>query len=392
MRTKKSILLRMLFLSTLIVVFSFVLTFGLSGCGPSAAPEEEAGQEESSIQTEEIAEEGSNTPEETSEEITEEVEKTENSVANMEITGNINILSGLELSDGVLDSRPVAVMIENSPDSRPQSGLINADIVFEVVDEYGITRYVAIFSSRDAEIMGPVRSARIYYAEIARSFDPIYSFWGTYPDAYQAIINLDMDVLDANSDAYVPYTNSGWREKSRSDVTEHTAFMSTIGIKEDAEEFGYSLEGGQSPLNFKLDAVESERGSISDIVVDFSQSTYKVDFKFDPELNKYMKSTAGEPHIDFESKEQLSVNNVVVLITDIDGPIDQYGHMVVRTTGSHEIGEAYFFLDGNVVEGTWGRTSAFDPFEFKDKDGNTVLFNRGSTWVCMIPGIDRLMY
>ena len=388
MRTNKSILLRMLFLSTLIVIFSFVLTFSLSGCGPAASPEEEVSQEESA-QTEETTEESEDTSVETSEEVTEE---TERSVANMEITGNINILSGLELSDEVLSSRPVAVMIENSPDSRPQSGLINADIVFEVVDEYGITRYVAIFSSKDAEIMGPVRSARIYYAEIARSFDPIYTFWGTYPDAYEVIKNLDMDVLDANSDAYVPYTNSGWRDKSRSDVTEHTAFMSTLGIKEDAGEFGYSLEGGQSPMNFKLDAVDSERGNISDITVDFSHDKYIVDFKYDPELNIYLKSLAGEPHIDFESKEQLSVNNVIVLLTDIDGPIDQYGHMVVRTTGSHELGEAYFFMDGDVVEGTWGRTSAFDPFEFKDKDGNTVLFNRGSTWVCMIPGIDRLMY
>ena len=388
MRTNKSILLRMLFLSTLIVVFSFVLTFSLSGCGPAASTEEEVSQEES-VQTEEIAEETGDTPAETSEEVTEEAEEAESSVANMEITGNINILSGLELSDEVLNSRPVAVMIENSPDSRPQSGIINADIVFEVVDEYGITRYVAIFSSKDAEIMGPVRSARIYYAEIARSFDPIYSFWGTYPDAYQSIINLDMDVLDANSDAYVPYTNSGWRDKSRSNVTEHTAFMSTLGIKEDAEEIGYSLEGGQSPMNFKLDAVDSERGSISDITVDFSHDKYAVDFEYDPELNIYLKSLAGEPHIDFESKEQLSVNNVIVLITDISGPVDKDGHMEVRTTQS---GEAYFFMDGNVIEGTWGRTSAFDPFEFKDKDGNAVLFNRGSTWICMIPGIDRLMY
>ena len=378
----------MLFLSTLIIIFSFVLTFSLSGCGPAASPKEEVIQEEST-QTEEIAEESDDTPEETAEEVTEE---TESSVANMEITGNINILSGEELSDDVLNSRPVAVMIENSPDSRPQSGLINADIVFEVVDEYGITRYVAIFSSKDAEIMGPVRSARIYYAEIARSFDPIYTFWGTYPDAYEVIKKMDMDVLDANSDRYVPYTNSGWRDKTRSDITEHTAFMSTLGIKEDAEKFEYSLEGGQSPMNFKLDAVDSERGNIADITVDFSHAKYLVDFKYDTEQNIYLKSLAGEPHIDFESKEQLSINNVIVLMTDIDGPIDQYGHMVVRTTGSHELGEAYYFMDGTVTEGTWGRTSIFDPFEFKDKDGNTVLFNRGSTWICMIPGIDRLMY
>ena len=374
----------MLFLTTIIVVFSFVLTFSLSGCKSTASAKEETGQEEST-QTEETAD----ASEETS---SEEADEAESNIANMEITGNINIFSGLDLSDEVLNSRPVAVMIENSPDSRPQSGLINADIVFEVVDEYGITRYVAVFSSYDAEIMGPVRSARIYYAEIARSFDPIYSFWGTYPDAYPVIKNMDMDVLDANSDAYVPYTNSGWRDKSRSNVTEHTAFMSTMGIKEDADEFGYSLEGGQSPMNFKLDAVDSERGSITDIIVDFSQNTYRVDFEYDSGMNKYLKSTAGAPHIDYESKEQLSVNNVIVLITDIDGPIDQYGHMVVRTTGTHEIGPAYFFMDGNIVEGSWGRTSIFDPFEFKDMDGNPVLFNRGSTWVCMIQGIDRLLY
>ena len=394
MRLNKSKLVKMLFMTTVIVVFSFVLIFGLSGCNSAASTEEETSQEEST-QTEETTGENGDASEESSEEAleeAEEAEETETNLANMEITGNINILSGLDLSDEVLNSRPVAVMIENSPDSRPQSGLINADIVFEVVDEYGITRYVAVFSSYEAEIMGPVRSARIYYAEIARSFDPIYSFWGTYPDAYPVIKKMDMDVLDANSDAYVPYTNSGWRDKSRSNVTEHTAFMSTMGIKEDAAEFGYSLEGGQSPMNFKLDAVDSERGSINDIIVDFSQNTYRVDFKYDPGMNKYLKSTAGEPQIDYESKEQLSLNNVIVLITDIEGPIDQYGHMVVRTWGTHEIGPAYFFMDGNVVEGSWGRTSIFDPFEFKDMDGNPVLFNRGSTWICMIQGIDRLMY
>ena len=382
----------MLFLSTLILVFSFVLTFSLSGCGPAASPEEEVTQEEST-QIEEITEESDDTPEETSGEVTEETEESESSVANMEITGNINMLSGEELSDDVLNSRPIAVMIENHPASRPHSGLINADIVFEVVDEGGVTRYVAVFSSNEAEIMGPVRSARIYYAEIAWSFDPIYTFWGTYNDLYPVIKKMDMDVLDANGNNYdVPYTASGWRDYSRSSITEHTAFMSTMGIKEDARKFGYSLEGGQSPMNFKFDAAESERGNISDIVVDFSQNTWRVDFKYDPILNKYLKSLAGEPHIDFESKKQLSVNNVIVLMTDIDGPIDQFGHMAVRTTGSHELGEAYYFMDGNVIEGTWGRTNAFDPFEFKDNNGNKILFNRGSTWVCMIPGIDRLMY
>jgi len=367
-----------------------VSVFILPGCSTSQQPV----QEETPVQEEEAEEETQETAEEQGEavEVEEAEEEAGGSIADLEIKGNINILNGFELSDTVSDDRPVAVMVENSPPARPQSGLINADIVFEVVDEYNITRYIAVFSSKEADIIGAVRSARIYYAEIARSLDPIYVFWGTYDDAYPVLKKMDMDALDANSDVHFPYTNAGWRDYSRSDISWSTAFINTQGIKEDAIESGYSLEGGQSPMRFKIDAVESERGSITDININISIAEYIIDFKYNKDKNNYSKFTAGTPHIDFDSGEQINVNNIIVLVTNIDGPIDQYGHMVVRTIGTHEIGEAYYFLDGNVIEGTWGRSSIFDPFEFRDLDGNPVLFNRGSTWVCMIPDSTRLSY
>ncbi len=316
----------------------------------------------------------------------------EDKVRGTEIIGDINILSGLEISDTVNNSRPVAVMVENSPDSRPQSGLINADIVFEVVDEGGVTRYVAVFSSNDADIIGPVRSARIYYAEIARSFDPIYTFWGTYPECFDAIKTMDMDVLDANQMGIVPSTDSGWRDYNRSSITEHTAFMSIDGIMEDASGAGYSLDGGQSPLRFKIDAVDSEKGDISDVSINFSSEGYKVDFAYDSESNEYLKYIAGSAHKDYDTGKQISVNNVIVMITNIDGPIDEAGHMVVRTTGTSDNGKAFFFMDGNVIEGTWERNSIFEPFTFRDGEGSVVLFNRGSTWVSMIQSEDRVSY
>ena len=329
------------------------------------------------------------------EEITEEEpaeDEDEDKITGMEITGNINLLSGLEISDTVKNSRPLAIMVENSPDSRPQSGLIYADIVYEVVDEGGVTRYVVVYSSHEAEIIGPVRSARIYYAEIARGFDPIYTFWGTYPEGYDAIKTMDMDLLDGNSDAYVPYTSSGWRDTSRSNITEHTAFMSTVKLREDASKFEYSLEGGQSPLRFKIDAVDSDRGDTADITINFSHDTYRVDFEYDRANNNYLKSVAGSPHKDYETGRQLAVNNVIVMITDIEGPIDAAGHMVVRTTGTSDTGKAFFFLDGNVIEGTWERATIFDPFKYKDSEGNLMLFNRGSTWVALIQDTSRLEY
>lgn len=366
---------KILLFSFLVVVLIFTVIF--TGCKTGKTSEEEP-----------IAEE--------TDEISEEVEDDsgkkidEDKIAGMEITGNINIFSGLEISDEVWNSRPIAVMIENSPDSRPQSGLIYADMVFEVVDEGGVTRYVAVYSSYDADITGPVRSARAYYAEIARSFDPIYAFWGTYPEGYDIIRKLDMDVLDGNSDV-IAYAKSGWRDYSRSNITEHTAFMSTIKLKEEAADYGYSLKGGQSPLRFKIDAVNSDKGDISDITINFSYDSYRVDFEYNRENNNYLKFTGGTPHTDYETGSQIAVNNVIVMITDIEGPINQWGHMAVRTTGTSDIGKAFFFMDGNVIEGTWERTSAFDPFKYKD-DGNIVLFNRGSTWVALIQDTNRLTY
>lgn len=308
------------------------------------------------------------------------------------ILGNINILSGYELSAEVQNGRPLAVMVQNAPNARPQSGLIYADIVMETVVEYGITRFVAFFSSKDAPIIGPVRSARIYYAELARSFDPIYSFWGTYHDAYGIIASMDMDIFDAHNRSYVPHTSAGWRDPSRNTTIEHTAFIDTYGIKKDSERIGYSLEGGQSPLLFKVDADASNRGDISEITVNFSSQSFKAGFTYEEGTNKYLRSMAGEPHVDFETGQQIAVNNVVVLITDIEGPFSSAGHMMVRTTGSHEEGKAYYFIDGHAIEGSWARNSILEPFEFRNAHNEPILFNRGATWICMVHSLDRLLF
>ncbi len=363
-----------------IIIFSFTAAFFVIGCkGKDEVVEETVAAELVEEEKEEIKE------------IEDGPEKKEDTSLQL-VTGDINMLSGLEISGEVKNGRPLAIMVQNSPQARPHSGLIFADIVFEAVAESGVTRFVALYSSYDAKIIGPVRSARLYFAEIARAFDPIYTFWGTYPDAYTAIKNMDMDVFDANSTAYVAYTGAGWREPSRNSALEHTAFIDTYGIKQDSESIGYSLEGGQSAMIFKVDAHESKRGNIDEITVDFSTKSYKAGFSYDINTNNYFRYLAEEPHVDYETGEQISINNIVALITDIEGPISSAGHMKVRTTGTPEEGRAYYFMDGNVIPGTWARSSIFEPFEFTDENGNPILFNRGATWVCIVQSIDRVLF
>lgn len=368
------------------LVLVLALTMGFAGCKKQQAVETTIQEETTAVQSE--------TSSDTSDQTTLE---TDSKINDLEITGNINILSGLEISDKVLNSRPFAIMVENTPDARPQSGLINADVVFEVVDEYGITRFVAVFSSYDSDLVGPVRSARPYYAEIARSFDPVYVFWGTAPIFYKVIENLGLDYLSplgdqsGNSSIAANFVDGNGVDSKRdsSRVAPHNAYMFTPKMKELASKQGYKLEGGQSSFHFKLDAPEPDRGDISKITIDYSIPQYKSLFEYDSKNNNYVKSVAGSPSLDRESGEQIAVNNVIVMVTDIKNSGDSSGHMIVRTT---QEGEAFYFFDGKVVEGTWSRSSALDPFTFKDKDGNVVLFNRGHTWVGVISGIDRVDY
>jgi hypothetical protein len=378
-------------LAVSMLVLVLVLSTGFIGCKAKAGADTTAAAVSAAEET---------AAEQTAAAETTAAETTEEGPNPNEITGNINILTGQEISDSVLNSRPFAVMVENAPDARPQSGIINADVIFEVVDEGGVTRLVNIFSSKEPDLVGPVRSTRPYYAEIARSFDPVIVFWGTAPEFYIIVANLGLDYLSplgdgtGNSSVTANFVDPGSGEgkdaiRDATRVAPHNAYVRLPRMKEIAADIGYSLEGGQSPFKFKEDAPEGDRGDISDISIDFSAAAYKVDYKYDSTTNTYFRSSGGKPSLDRESGDQMAFNNVIVLFTDIKNSGDEAGHMLIRTT---QTGDAYYFIDGKVIEGTWGRNSALEPFSFKDKDGKTILVNRGQTYVSMVSGIEQLTY
>src|SRR4030042_20020 len=250
-------------------------------------------------------------------------------------------------------TRPVAVMVENSFAARPQSGLNLADEVFEVVDEYGITRFVAIYNSNDAPVVGPVRSSRPYYAEIARGFDPIYAFFGTYPECYKVIEDMGMYVLSAMSDSSGNSSITGqapyWRDWNRSSIQDHIDFST----------HAYAPRG------------------------------FNIDYTYNKDGNYYLRYMGGRAHKDYNTGGQITVKNVVVMVTDIMGPLDNYGILVCRTTAS---GTAFIFQDGKAISGTWQRGSVYELFIFRDSAGNSVSFNGGSTWIAVVQGTEKVSF
>jgi len=306
--------------------------------------------------------------------------------------------------------RPLAVMIENTPDARPQSGLSDADIVFEAIAEGGVTRFMGIFycgvQTFDTTL-APIRSARTYFIDYASGFNyPLYTHVGgaNLPGPANALGQLSdygwvgENNLNQFSIGYPTFVRDYNRIPGKEIATEHTMVTSTEKLWAVAEERGWTNTPPKRLQNskmipqgdwwdnydgWKFEDTPSEQGTVSTISYEFwtGYDAYGVTWNFDSQSGQYKRVLAGEPHIDMNNDEQITAANVVVLLTKETGPIDELKHMLYQTTGS---GDALIFKNGRVIEGAWSKKSRTDELQFLDEKGKPVEMARGLTWISVV--------
>lgn len=269
--------------------------------------------------------------------------------------------------------RPIAVIIENHPAARPQSGLEDACTIYETLAEGGITRFLAIYTHKDCKNIGPVRSVRDYFAEIAKGYDAMLAHCGGSPTGYSTVKELHVADLDefANSDAY-------WRAKSRN--RPHNLYTSTENLRKRAAQKKFDSEANFESFKFKDDISIQERPDETYVEIDFSTPKFKVKYEYDKEKNSYARFMGGLPHKDSNSGEQLQAKNVLVQITSIR-VVDKKERVKIGTLGN---GTAYAFLDGKVTKGKWVRENPTSTIKFYDESGKEIKLNRGQTWIEII--------
>lgn len=278
--------------------------------------------------------------------------------------------------------RPVAVMIENHPEARPQSGLGDACLVFEALAEGGITRFMALFYHREADTIGPVRSARDYYAELASGYNAIYAHVGGSPSAYGAIQSLGVDNLDefANKLAY-------WRSKDRR--APHNLYTSTQNLYRRAREKGYAIDTAARPLfEFGEGAPEAERPQTATVEIDFSTPQFKVRYEYDPQENVYWRFHGNKAHIQKDSGNQIKTKNVIIMITSVVAR-DSLGRLQINTVGE---GEAWIFRDGQRITGRWLRSSVGGKIYILDENDEDIPLNVGPSWVGLVDSPGKVTY
>ncbi len=307
--------------------------------------------------------------------------------------------------------RPLGIMVENHKEARPQSGLSSADIVYEVVAEGGITRFLAIYFCQNAAYVGPVRSARIYFVRFLEGYGqyPLYAHVGGAntdgpADALGYIGELGWSSYNDLNQFSVPFPYF-WRdyERLKNVATEHTVYTSTKKLWQYAkdkreltnvDDQGVRWDKGFSPWKFEDDAKAADRGKV--IKIDFGfwdnlASDFSVVWSYNAKTNSYKRTNGGSPHIDKNTGKQLEAKNIAVMFTKESPANDGYegGHLLYKNVGS---GDLLFFKNGQAIKGTWSKETEEDNIKFFDNSDKEISIVRGQVFVEVLPIGNKVNY
>lgn len=287
-------------------------------------------------------------------------------------------LTGLPVDPSV-NQRPVtAIMIENSLDARPQSGLDQAGVVFEAIAEGGVTRFMALFQDTQPDYLGPVRSARPYYIQWALGFDAGYAHVGGSPDGLADIKSWNVRDLDQ-------FYNSGAYQRISSRYAPHNVYTSIAQLNTVEQRKGYTSSTFTGFARKK--EAPSKAPTATSINMTFSGPYYNSHYDYDPTTNSYKRSEAGSPHMEADkngTQTQISPKVVIAMVVpESRGALDATGayYSNYNPIGS---GPVTVFQDGVATTGTWSKASNTAPLTFSDASGKPLALNPGQTWVSAI--------
>jgi len=281
-------------------------------------------------------------------------------------------LTGKEISEP--DSkRPVtAVMIENSPEARPQSGLAEAGVVFESVAEGGITRFLALYQEDKPGVIGPVRSVRPHYASLVAPFDAGLAHVGGSEIPLKKLRSGKIRDLDQffNPESYRRATDR---------FAPHNVYTSTSELDALNKKKNYKDSDFLEWAHLKK-AVAAEKPNAKTISVPVSTGLFAVDYTWNKIKNEYVRSQGGATHTDRE-KGAITPEAVIVM---------QVPHDVIRDSNGYSYpdvntkGKAWLFQNGTVKQMKWSKKDDKSMIQFTDSEGEAVKLRPGRLWVTLI--------
>ncbi len=318
-----------------------------------------------------------------------------------EIPENINTLTGLaDLSDSAIGGRPIAIMVENSPAARPQWGITTPDIVIEGVAEGGITRMMWVYADIEdiPNKVGPIRSARHDFVELARGMNAIFVHWGGSDGSkvglnlgYQAIRNLGVNNIDGKAYEGTYF----FRDTTRPVSSEHRGYATQNSIRNAIAGLKYSTKQTTSdwqPYDILLSGEKlpwgnrDVTGPCSEISVTFATG-YMHTFKYNPKEKSYTNYLNNKVMTDGNNGAEMAVENVIVLYVPVSTLNTKEGHKEWNFEVTN--GEGFYVSNGIGQKIYWSKSGKDAPLKLKSFDGKELVVNNGQAWIGIVPEGNR---
>jgi hypothetical protein len=286
------------------------------------------------------------------------------------------------------DKRPIAVMVENHVDARPQSGLQDADILYEAMAEGGITRFMAVYLTGAPTTIGPVRSARKHFVEWAAEYDSAYAHWGGSAEALNLLRSISRP---KNLDEFI-FGSAFYRNTASGKSLEHTGYTSMDRLRQVAKSQSWESAVIFHIWPFKDDAEPATRPQSQTISLGFLGTRgYDAKFTYRSDTNDYVRFTGGTPHMDALSNQQLTAKTIILQYQQVQNYTDSNGHPAVHVTTIGN-GKATILEDGTATEGTWAKPDMINRTTFTDANGKEIPLNRGKIWIISVPTGSAVSY
>lgn len=291
----------------------------------------------------------------------------------------------LQILNPETKSRPYAIMINNADVARPlQSGLQDAYIIYEIIVEGGLTRYMALFLDQNTERIGSIRSSRHYFLDYALENDAIYVHHGQSPQALSDFSTLGINRI------VVDNSKTGWRDKTlttssgKKVASEHTLFTNieklNNGLGSKRTERNNDLL-----LNYSIDEIDlstkEEAKEANNILIKYS-GYEKTSYEYDATNKVYKRLVNGKEHKDYVTGKQYTFKNIITYQVKNTSLGDKKGRQDIDNIGS---GSGYYISNGYAVPITWEKKSRSSQTIYKYKNGEEIIVNDGNTFIQIQP-------
>lgn len=301
-------------------------------------------------------------------------------------------LDGVQVAEATLLHRPLAVVIDNQAAARPQSGLSEASLVYEVLVEGGITRFLAFFLDNDSAAIGPVRSLRPYLLDLAMPLGAVLAHVGGSQEALDDVDALKPSAMSVDE---LSCDRAFWHVDTR--VPPHNTYTGTSLLRAASIALGYEGKklGTLTPAAFSF-AASADTVTLpqSQTVMRFTlnyaagDGKYAVTYDYDSDSNQWMRYLGGAADVDSSTGKQLRATTVIVMFVSSEAiPGDTEGRLELSLTGS---GDARVFTLGRYFDVKWSKGSRTAPIYYTDRQGHRITLPPGPVWVLIAPPASRL--